>query len=46
MKNKMISIGILVLLLIGGFTGLLITSRQVDAAGPTYVSGSITADTT
>jgi parallel beta-helix repeat protein len=46
MKNKMIAIGILVLLLIGGFTGLLITFDKVKAAGPTYVSGPINADTT
>jgi parallel beta-helix repeat protein len=46
MKNKAISIGIVVLLLIGGFTGLLTTFDKVSAVGPTYVSGSINSDTT
>ena len=46
MKNRIIYIGIVCLLVIGGFTGLLIMTDQVSAGGPTYVSGPITSDTT
>ncbi len=45
MKNRIISIGIVGLLVIGGFVGLFMVTDQVNAAGPTYVSGSITSDT-
>ena len=46
MGKRVISIGIVGLLVIGGFLGLFIATDQVIAAGPTYVSGSITSDTT
>lgn len=46
MNNRKISIGIVGLLVIGGFLGLFIATDQVRAVGPTYVSGSISADTT
>jgi parallel beta-helix repeat protein len=46
MKNRLISIGIVGLLIIGGFLGLFIVTDQVNAAGPIYVSGPITSDTT
>jgi len=46
MKNRIISIGIVGLLVIGGFLGLFIVTDQVKAPGPTYVSGLIISDTT
>jgi parallel beta-helix repeat protein len=46
MKNRLISISIVGMLVIGGFVGLFIATDQVKAAGPTYVSGPITLDTT
>jgi parallel beta-helix repeat protein len=46
MRNRIISIWILGLLVLGGFLGLFIVTDQVKAPGPTYVSGLITSDTT
>jgi parallel beta-helix repeat protein len=46
MKYKLTSIFIVCLLVIGGFFALFVVSNQLNAAGPTYVSGSITSDTT
>jgi parallel beta-helix repeat protein len=46
MKNRLISISIVGMLVIGGFVGLFTVTDQVNAPGPTYVSGSITSDTT
>jgi parallel beta-helix repeat protein len=46
MKNRLISISIVGMLVIGGFVGLYTATDQVGAAGPTYVSGPITSNTT
>jgi parallel beta-helix repeat protein len=46
MKNGIISINIVGMLVVCGFVGLHIATDQVDAAGPTYVSGPINSDTT
>jgi parallel beta-helix repeat protein len=46
MKYKLTSIFIVCLLVLGGFVGLFVLINQLNAAGPTYISGSITSDTT
>ncbi len=46
MRNRIISTGIVGLLVISGFLGLIIVTYQVSAPGPTYVSGLIASDTT
>ncbi|UCE36904.1 MAG: Ig-like domain-containing protein [Thermoplasmata archaeon] len=45
MKNRIISTGIVGLLVICGFLGLFAVTNQARAPGPTYVSGSITLNT-
>ncbi|MEE9151255.1 MAG: right-handed parallel beta-helix repeat-containing protein [Thermoplasmata archaeon] len=45
MMKKTISIGLVSLFAIGGFLGLFSLTTEVNASGPTYVSGSITIDT-
>ncbi len=46
MKTRIIAIGIVWMLVIGGFIGLLTGTEQVSAAGPTYKSGPISSDET
>jgi parallel beta-helix repeat protein len=45
-NSRTISVWLVSVLVIGGFSGILIPVDHVRAAGPTYVSGTISSDTT